>query len=319
MPSFGIFALSSRHGPGFRMPFERRRFDKICLVSGGDGFLDRAGALGVPLSDGDLLVVPAGCRHRFRDRPRAPLTLNVVCVARRGRGAALRALLGRARQGRPLPLGDAYRRGQVLRQIRAMVFEQTRRAPYFRQAMEAQLEDLAVTVLRARAARPPDARRHSGPAARVRGSLAWLAGHFREPVRIPALARMAGMSYRSYTEHFRRASGRTVAQHLAGLRAGYALERLRAGSGIVDAALDAGFNDLAHFYRVFRRLHGTTPGKARYSPPHVHHDGERAAPASLFGRRRRPRRPQGSGPRRLEGGAGRTDAVQAVRPARQGR
>src|SRR5262245_49508511 len=230
MPSFGIFAIDSRHGPGFRMPFERRRFAKLAFVSAGGGALDRVGAPPVPLDEGDFLIVPPGLGHRFRDRPGAPMTLNVVCVDARlcrltgAAGEVMRALGRRAGRARARTLADAYRRGQVVRRIRSMVFEQTRRAPYFAASLRAQLQDLAVTLLRALGERPAGRPDETGAAARVSSSIVWLAHNFAEPIRIPALARLAGVSTRSYTAHFRRLTGRTVSQHLAGLRADYARE-----------------------------------------------------------------------------------------------
>lgn len=264
MPRFGLFALGSRHGERFRMPFERRPFDKLCFVSEGEGFLDHDGGEAA-LAPGQLAVVRAGARHRFRDRPGAPMTLHVLCIDRvrlRPDAATARAWAAlRRRARRPWAVGDAYARAQVLRRMRALLFEQTSRRRHFELALRASLGELLVIVLRAEPA--PQAARGQSP--RFRGTLAWLRAHFHEPVRIAALAAMAGTSYRSYTAHFRRATGETVASFVTGLRLEYARRRLAAGGRIADAALDAGFQDLSHFYRLFRRRFGQTPGAARYT------------------------------------------------------
>lgn len=39
---------------------------------------------------------------------------------------------------------------------------------------------------------------------------------------------------------------------------------------IADVALEAGFNDLSHFYRAFRRRYGETPAAARASGRNLH-------------------------------------------------
>jgi AraC-like DNA-binding protein len=246
------------------MPLETRPFDKIAFVSAGAGELhvDRGT---VPLGEGDLVLVGAGERHRFADRPGTPMTLHVLCVDwQRLRPGAAGATAWRAlrRTGaRPRRVANAYQRAETVRRWRALVFEQTRRAPHWPLAMAALVDELLVALLRALpASRAPTP--HPADDA-LGGTLAWIEHHFQEPVRIPALAAVAGMSYRSYTAHFRRTVGQTVNQRLQELRLEYARRRLVDGSSIIDAALDAGFQDLSHFYRLYRRRWGTTPGRTR--------------------------------------------------------
>ena len=92
-------------------------------------------------------------------------------------------------------------------------------------------------------------------------SLAHLDATFTQPVRIAALAAIAGVSYRRYTDLFRRRMGCTVVDHVTRLRLAFAQQRLTETGNILFAAIDAGFGDLSSFYRAFKRATGTTPGR----------------------------------------------------------
>jgi AraC-like DNA-binding protein len=59
---------------------------------------------------------------------------------------------------------------------------------------------------------------------------------------------------------FRRETGRTLTEHLQGLRVASAQKRLTESSeGILEIALASGFPTLEHFYRTFKRRVGLTP------------------------------------------------------------
>ena len=60
-------------------------------------------------------------------------------------------------------------------------------------------------------------------------------------------------------KQFREATGQTVVNYIARLRIQFAAQCLLATGDILDSALEAGFADLTHFYRVFKRQIGTTP------------------------------------------------------------
>ena len=121
-----------------------------------------------------------------------------------------------------------------------------------------QAHALHLTVLLRRAAersRPSQ----QGDGVGFAASLAALDDRLLEPLRIRDLAELAGMSYRSYTEHFRRHKGVTVTQYVTQRRIEFAKRRMLETRSILGSALEAGFRDASHFYRVFKRTTGQTP------------------------------------------------------------
>jgi AraC family L-rhamnose operon regulatory protein RhaS len=73
-------------------------------------------------------------------------------------------------------------------------------------------------------------------------------------------AARAGMSRRRFSELFREASGRTMWDYLNDRRLTHAAQLLKAGErSITGVMFSCGFNDLSHFYRLFRARHGAPP------------------------------------------------------------
>ncbi|WEK52268.1 MAG: helix-turn-helix domain-containing protein [Candidatus Kaistia colombiensis] len=72
-------------------------------------------------------------------------------------------------------------------------------------------------------------------------------------------------------------TGQTFAQHVLNSRLGMVLRRLRDPATsqlkIIDIASEAGFTDLSHFNRSFRRRFGDTPTGVRSMKPRRWHDG----------------------------------------------
>lgn len=81
-----------------------------------------------------------------------------------------------------------------------------------------------------------------------------------------------GYSHRTMISLFRRSVGLAPKQYVRVLRFTRALEQLRAGRGLVDVAIEAGYSDQAHFSREFRTFSGTTPSQyRRIAPTEAHH------------------------------------------------
>lgn len=83
---------------------------------------------------------------------------------------------------------------------------------------------------------------------------------FASPHYLAALARSARVSVAYLCRMFKAYTGKTVVEYLVERRIQAALWKLReGGEKIISIALACGFNDLAYFNRVFRRIVGTTP------------------------------------------------------------
>jgi len=104
------------------------------------------------------------------------------------------------------------------------------------------------------------------PGRRLRRVLDYIGDNLAEDLSLSKLAEIAGMSPHYFAELFRRSTGCPPHRFVLSKRIDRAKARLRgAKHSVIDAALDAGFQNPSHFARTFRRLVGVTPGEFRRS------------------------------------------------------
>jgi AraC-like DNA-binding protein len=84
-----------------------------------------------------------------------------------------------------------------------------------------------------------------------------------EGVGMAELEREFGMSRYAISRGFRRAFGVSPCRFVVLRRLGRAMDLIRGGAPLVEAALAAGFADQSHFTRRFRAAHGMTPARWR--------------------------------------------------------
>lgn len=85
-----------------------------------------------------------------------------------------------------------------------------------------------------------------------------------EPVEIDLLARLAGMSARSFQRHFKQTFQLTATEYVRQFRIGRACRMLiESDATITTIALESGFSDHSHFTRDFIRTMHLTPGAYR--------------------------------------------------------
>lgn len=259
----GVCVFESRHSADFAMSRQSWPFGKLCIIEDGMGTLDYEGQL-VSIKSHDVIYLPAGSSHRLIDDPAKPLSLMMACfhVSVLQEEACCAELIDAFRDrfpaGQPLSLTDSYRVAGAMNSYQLMIFEQSRRRSGVTAMIWAQLIGLMVMLLRT----------HEDYAARdavdegdrlFMASIEMLDNQFYRPIQIKELADVAMLSYRAYTDRFKKQTGKTVNRYLAELRVEYAKQRMAQSGNILHSALQAGFGDLAHFYRVFKRIEGTTP------------------------------------------------------------
>ena len=259
----GIYIFESRHSPDFRMELVEQDFVHLYIVREGHGFIETEHER-LPIRENHLVYVPPHVAQRPVDDPDDPLTLIILCFNENVFGDRSSAVDGLRMFGRTFPaltpfrVGDNYTRLEVRNRLRAIFVEQMQQREGSDAVILSHLIELLVFLSRTyaeyRALSPADP-----GAAAFAGSLQYLDDNFYRPVKIEELADLANMSYRSYTEQFKRRTGKTVTQYLAERRVEYAKRLMLETDDILFASVEAGFGDLTNFYRVFKKLTGSTP------------------------------------------------------------
>lgn len=118
----------------------------------------------------------------------------------------------------------------------------------------------------------------------------WLAENYRRPDVVAELVRRSGLPKRTFDRRFRRATGYAPLAYVQALRVEESKQMLETGSAPVDAiGAEVGYEDVASFRRLFRRLTAMSPAAYRRKfqpPPDPAGDG---APAATQPARRMPR------------------------------
>lgn len=259
----GIYVFESRHSDDFTMELDKWDFHKLCAIVQGNGFLE-TGTSTIPIGANQVLYLPAHEPHRFQDKPGDPLTLVMVCFyehALTGNAAAFE-VWSLFRQNfpalSPFDLKNNYSRVRLKNSFRVMLVEQQQRREGNAAALWCQLVQLLLFLVRIN--KEQQKLSHADPrTVAFAGSIHFIDNNFYRPITIEELAAMANLSYRRYTDQFKRSTGKTVTQYLTGIRIEYAKHIMLETEDIMYAALEAGFGDLAHFYRVFKKNARCTP------------------------------------------------------------
>jgi AraC family L-rhamnose operon regulatory protein RhaS len=258
--------LESHHDAEFSMSMESWPFHKIAWVAMGAGRLEFKGGSQELMRD-DFVVLPADSVHRFVDAPREPLTLVLFCISPafiENPGNPERAqlwswLADKGWSGKALRACNTFHQTDLLERFRRALREQSSQAMGWKTAQRGLADAVLIRFVRGHivprtGVKPPEGR------AAVQGAVEYIDSHPHEPQRIAEIAPQCGLSERRFTQLFKEVTGETFNFYLNRRRIEYACERLRETGHILYACHESGFNDLAYFYRVFRKQTGRTPG-----------------------------------------------------------
>jgi AraC-like DNA-binding protein len=241
-----------------------RSLHELSLIRKGSGWIETRDRK-IPVQQNHVIFVPAGLKYRFVDCPGDPLTLVAVDFLENSFGelALARETLEVFREVFPtafpyLP-ANRHLRAEVADCFRGMLFEQSHQEAGAKLRIWCHLAELVVLLLRCHANAPLKFRQASCAQSSMAASVDWLSRNFFEAVSVGDLAASAGMPYRSFTESFKRATGETVVGYINRCRIDYAARLMLESDNILDCAYTAGFGDIAHFYRTFKRYLGKTP------------------------------------------------------------
>ncbi|PEQ14061.1 AraC family transcriptional regulator [Novosphingobium sp. PC22D] len=105
------------------------------------------------------------------------------------------------------------------------------------------------------------AARQGSRLSQVRQAIGWLREHFDQPVRVDALAAIAGMSVASFHRHFRAATAMTPLQYQKALRLQEARRLLVADHDAARVAFAVGYESASQFSREYSRMFGLPPAR----------------------------------------------------------
>jgi len=251
------------HPSGFRMDAHVHSFHEIGYVIAGRGRYETPQGF-VPVSGGCLLLWSGRVAHRAVDEAGDPLHQVIVIVADA-------VLTGRAfypvladlfSRGEPVMPAEG-RAGPSLELLVRRIAAEGRDPRMGRADMLAALVvELCVAVYR-RAAEPGSpCPGEADP--RIAPVLRDIRARYFHALGPEAYARGLGISVRRFSELFRRATGRTFTEYLAGVRVARARELLlETDDKVVNVAFEAGFGNLSHFDRTFKRISGLSPQEFR--------------------------------------------------------
>ncbi len=99
---------------------------------------------------------------------------------------------------------------------------------------------------------------------RAKQIAAYVESNLGQPLQVPMLARLAGLSTSHFSRTFRCRFGITVRGYVWYRRIQHAKRCMRdTDDSLADIALQCGMADQAHFSKVFRRVEGVPPGQWR--------------------------------------------------------
>lgn len=107
---------------------------------------------------------------------------------------------------------------------------------------------------------------------RIRAAEAYLQANFRKDVPIPYLAECAGLGVRTFVRHFKAATGRLPADYLQAVRIEAAKVMLESDNRAIQTiSSDVGYDDVAFFRSLFKRITKMTPTeyRATFAPLNV--------------------------------------------------
>ena len=219
----------------------------------GVGWASLSGKRKIPVRQGGLVFIPAGCPHRYGASAESPWQIRWVHFSGR-RSADYLARLGGEFVGEALP-------GQSEAIVAA--FEQTQ------EVLGEGYTDSGLLLLSASLSRllalTIQSKQAHGHKSRVTGqrilqTMEWLRERLAEPLTLPGIARKAGLSVPHFCALFKKQTGLSPMRYLMHARMTRACALLDStDKPVAEISQDVGFRDAFHFTKTFHATVGSSP------------------------------------------------------------
>lgn len=253
----GYALLESHHEEGFFMDWRGDSFPKVLMFVGGEGILEMESAsfaIRAPM----VYVIPQKQKHRIVDAAGKPLSVYGICLKEPPfpSESLVEAVCGGFRME-----NDPRRMQRIEEWLRQLMAEERQQPRDFEDAQQCLISWILLELARApknEAFQVADSRH------RVETYIVALETEFWKNEDMDTVARTLGLSRRRFTQLFRELAGESWQKRVSGLRMRYAADLLKSSSiSIRSIAFECGYKDLSHFYRVFKQVHGMSPGQFR--------------------------------------------------------
>jgi AraC-like DNA-binding protein len=99
---------------------------------------------------------------------------------------------------------------------------------------------------------------------RVQNIQQYINENYKQDIRLPVLAQMAGMSAVAFSRFFKARTGTSLSDYIIDVRLGHASQMLiQTGTPVADICFECGFNNLSNFNRIFKKKKGCSPQEYR--------------------------------------------------------
>jgi AraC-like DNA-binding protein len=248
-------------------------FHEIVQCAEGSG-IQHAGRTRQRVAVGDVLFLPAGMEHVAEPASSKPLVLDVLYFQASSAGetlghnsvamAVLRHMQRQAESGQcAVPL-TAESRKKVAGIFAELIEEDRDRPVGHMAAMALLLQQLMFVLLRDRNMLPHFEHRFGGEstADRIQRVESFIQTHYMQPLSVEQMASLACLGRSQFHVAFKAATGKTLTAYIQVVRVERAMTLLAAGElPILEVAGRSGFDNLSHFYHVFKAHTGRPPGE----------------------------------------------------------
>lgn len=146
----------------------------------------------------------------------------------------------------------------------AMLWEYQNRYRGYSWALRLKLIELLITLMRDTQFNISIKGLKPWSSSRIQDAVLYLNADYMNPISVQDVLESCGLSRSHFHARFKEETGRTFVDYLSSLRCARAAELLvTTERTVLEIAEESGFNNLSHFYHVFRRKHGTSPAQYR--------------------------------------------------------